>query len=320
VTLYEQHDLFHALGSSHGASRIVRRAYPDAFYTACMAEAYPLWHELERASGKKILTECGLLYFGHRDSNKLRGVADGLYSLNVPHEVADSVRARHFHPQLKLSQDEIAIWTPEAGWVDAAETLRALHGLATADGLTVRQCQKANPTSLSSEYDVVIVTAGAWTCRYAAIPVKVTVQTFAYVEAQIGGPVWIEDSFDQTYGIPSGKSGLKVGVHRAGYPIDPDQPEREPSEEFLGIIRTTATRRFGIENPVLSAPQGCLYTSTKTEDFVFGRLASNVFFASACSGHGFKMGPWVGRILADFAEGKDEPEKHPRFFWAGSGR
>src|SRR5580658_432416 len=76
VFLYEQHDLFHDRGSSHGASRIVRRAYPDAFYTACMAEAYTMWRGLEASSGRHILTECGLLYFGHRDSENLRNVSN----------------------------------------------------------------------------------------------------------------------------------------------------------------------------------------------------------------------------------------------------
>lgn len=316
VSLYEQFDLFHDRGSSHGASRIVRRAYPDAFYTACMQEAYPMWRQLENASGRSILTECGMLYFGHRDSVNLRRVADSLYSLNVPHEVADSSRVQSFLPELKLSKTEIAIWTPEAGWVDAEETLRTLHDLAISDGLEVFGHTRADPLSLAKEHDAVVVAAGAWITRHAPVPVKVTLQTFAYVDTHVGGPVWIEDSRDQTYGIPSGRSGVKIGVHRPGYAIAPDNPGRETSSEFLDIIRRTASSRFGIENPVLKSSHGCIYTSTKNEDFLLGRLAPNVFFASACSGHGFKMGPWIGRILADFAEGKDEPEKHPRFYWA----
>ena len=108
-----------------------------------------------------------------------------------------------------------------------------------------------------------------------------------------------------------------MGVHRAGYPLDPESPERKPDEEFLDIIRRTAEKRFGIENPTLQDAKGCLYTTTKNEDFLLGRLAPNVFFASACSGHGFKMGPWIGRLLADFAEGKDKPERHERFYWEG---
>jgi glycine/D-amino acid oxidase-like deaminating enzyme len=64
VTVYEQFVPGHVRGSSHGESRIVRRAYPDVFYTRCMAEAYPLWEDLQAESGEHLLTECGLAYFG----------------------------------------------------------------------------------------------------------------------------------------------------------------------------------------------------------------------------------------------------------------
>ncbi len=64
VALFEQFGLGHDLGSSHGNSRIVRKAYPDAFYTHCMTQAYPLWAELERHADQRLLHEVGLLYFG----------------------------------------------------------------------------------------------------------------------------------------------------------------------------------------------------------------------------------------------------------------
>ncbi len=317
MNLYERYELFHDRGSSHGASRIVRKAYPDAFFTACMAEAYPIWHDLEKASGHKLLHECGLLYFGSQDAKNLQSVSEGLAEVGVPFEVLDSSHTSNLLPQLRLNSDEIAIWTPEAGWVDAANALKTLLELAIADGLTVHVGKAVDPLQLAAENDVVIVGAGAWTTRYASIPVRVTLQTYAYVDAQIGGPVWIEDSADLPYGFPSDSTGLKIGVHSAGYPIDADDPSRKPSSDFLRIIKDAAVRRFGILEPILKHAKGCLYTTTKTEDFLLGRLAPNVFFASACSGHGFKMGPWIGKLLADFAEGADRPEAHPRFYWSG---
>ncbi len=315
VVLHEQFDLFHNKGSSHGETRIIRRAYPDPFYTACMVEAYPMWHELEVASGRKLVSECGLLYFGKSESQNLRTMAEALQSLSVPHEIADRRRARDLMPDLHLETDEAAVWTPAAGWVDAAGALRAIYDLACSAGLDVRTGSRADPFGLAKENDAVVVAAGAWTPTFVPIPVRVTLQTFAYVDAQIGGPVWIEDSPDLAYGFPSTKSGLKAGIHRSGPRIDPDLASREPQSTFLDAIRDVAARRLGIADPQLVSPTTCLYTSTATEDFLLGRLAPNVFFASACSGHGFKMGPWIGRLLAGFAEGKDEPERHPRFFF-----
>src|SRR5580698_5253671 len=99
VTLFEQFELFHDRGSSHGESRIVRRAYADAFYTSCMSEAYPLWAELEAESGRNLITECGLLYFGGRDAPKIRGVVGGLEELRVPFELRDALSVKELLPE-----------------------------------------------------------------------------------------------------------------------------------------------------------------------------------------------------------------------------
>jgi glycine/D-amino acid oxidase-like deaminating enzyme len=315
VELFEQFQLFHEQGSSHGATRIVRKAYPDAFFTAIMAEAYPLWHDLERASNTKLLHECGLFYFGSQDSADLQSVSRGLSELQVPYQILKSGETADKFPALKLNPDEMGIWTPEAGWVNAALALKVTYELAVSAGLIVHENSAPDPLELAKSFDVVLVAAGAWTTKYLSIPVNVSLQTFAYIDAQIAGPVWIEDSYDNPYGFPSDDRGLKIGIHRAGATTDPDNPSRTPAPEMVELIRQTASRRFGVENPTVRSSQGCLYTTTKNEDFLVGRLADNVFFTSACSGHGFKMGPWSGRMLANFGDGSDSPENHPRFFF-----
>ncbi|HWX08987.1 MAG TPA: hypothetical protein VNY33_03325, partial [Gaiellaceae bacterium] len=46
--------------------------------------------------------------------------------------------------------------------------------------------------------------------------------------------------------------------------------------------------------------ESCLYTSTADGSFVLERRG-RVVVGSACSGHGFKFAPIVGRRLADLA-------------------
>ena len=315
VELFEKFQLFHEQGSSHGATRIVRKAYPDAFFTAIMAEAYPLWHDLEAASNTKLLHECGLFYFGSQDSADLHSVSKGLLNLQVPFEILKANETTDKFPSLRLQSHEMGIWTPEAGWVNAALALKVTYDLAVAAGLVVHENSSPAPLELATQFDVVLVAAGAWTTKYLNIPVNVSLQTFAYIDAEIPGPVWIEDSYDNPYGFPSDDRGRKIGIHRAGTSTDPDNPSRNPSQEMVEIIRETASRRFGVENPTVRSSHGCLYTTTRNEDFLVGRFADNVFFTSACSGHGFKMGPWSGRMLANFGDGSDTPENHPRFFF-----
>src|SRR5690242_1093793 len=89
VTLFEQFACFHDRGSSHGRSRIVRRAYPDALYTMYMQEAYPLWSDLQSKSALPILNEVGLAYFGDGDAPEIVSMIRGLDELNVPFEALD---------------------------------------------------------------------------------------------------------------------------------------------------------------------------------------------------------------------------------------
>src|ERR1700712_231798 len=59
----------HALGSSHGGSRIIRQSYfEDPAYVPLLLRAYELWHRLETDSGADLMTVTGGLYFGPPDS------------------------------------------------------------------------------------------------------------------------------------------------------------------------------------------------------------------------------------------------------------
>ncbi len=315
TVLFEQFTLGHAQGSSHGNSRIVRRAYPDAFYTEIMMDAYPMWAELEAASGQELLHETGLLYFGSKESPQIESVIGSLKSLEVTHKVLSCRAVKNVFAQLFLDDDEVGIWTPEAGWVHAANAVAATLDLAKRAGVEIRENTKVDAEWLAKDFDAFVVCPGAWISDWVAVRTDVTTQTYGYIHANVIGPVWIEDSDENPYGFPSeGPNGMKIGIHKPGPITDPHDLSRLPSGEAVQQIMDTANRRFGIKEPRVENAVGCLYTSTPGEDFLFGRIGQKGYFASACSGHGFKFGPWVGKVLADFVEGKDQPERYFRFF------
>lgn len=203
VTVFEQFPLGHELGSSHGDSRIVRRAYPDAFYTEIMGEGYPLWRELERASGQELLYECGLLYFGDRDNANIRSVINSLESLNVEHSVLDKRTLAPVFPDLILQPHEVGVFTPEAGWVHASLALESTLKLAQSHGAVLRHERVTSLEPLKREFDQVVLCAGPWITQFVPLPVLVTLQTFGYVVGQHYGPVWIEEGPHSLYGFPS---------------------------------------------------------------------------------------------------------------------
>ncbi len=130
---------------------------------------------------------------------------------------------------------------------------------------------------LEAGFDAFVVCAGAWIGEFVPLPVRVTLQTVAYVQASVEGPVWIEDSPELAYGFPSDATGLKMGVHRQGPEYDPEQAERTPLPDDLEIIRDAARRRFGVAEPELEGATGCLYTNAPT------KTSSSAASASAAS-------------------------------------
>ena len=284
TVLFDPRPVGHGLGSSHGPNRIVRRAYPDAHHTALMGEAYPLWRELERASGTSLLHEVGLLCFGPSGGPYVAGLAQALDSQNVPYERNAPTG------DIRLQKGEAAIFVPEAGWVAASAALQATYALALAAGVE----HVPSEAHGLERFDRVAVCAGPWVRRFwPEAPVRVTLQATAFLPTSDEGPVWIEDGPDLLYGFPGGK----VGVHRAGREVDPDDPSRRPPEDMIEAIGDFGCRRLGIDVEPTRAT-GCLYTVTPDEGFRFHRTDARTLVVSACSGHGFKFGPWVGVRVA----------------------
>ena len=61
VTVYEQFELEHTRGSSHGRTRIVRLAYPDPEWVRLAEQARAAWWELEISTGRRLLELYGFL-------------------------------------------------------------------------------------------------------------------------------------------------------------------------------------------------------------------------------------------------------------------
>src|SRR4051812_1285198 len=64
VALFEQYELGHRRGSSHGESRIFRLVYDEPDYVRLGQQALPLWRQAERELGTTLLFTTGGLEIG----------------------------------------------------------------------------------------------------------------------------------------------------------------------------------------------------------------------------------------------------------------
>ena len=294
VTVHEQFDLDHERGSSHGRTRIFRVAYPEPYWVRFAQEAYAGWRELDPS----LLGLYGLIELVADDALTS---ARALDECGVPYRLLDrdEVRARG----ASLPEGWAALYVPDAGVVFAD---RARHAFLQAAGVEVETNRRIGSTD-ELDADVVVVTAGSWIRDLVPdVPVTVTRETVAYFRREGPPPPSIVDLNAETgghgmYSLHDPVYGLKAGAHHAGAEADPDS-ETPPDPAIVERISSWVRERFPDVDPEPVAAQSCLYTTTADEHFVLERRG-RVVVGSACSGHGFKFAPAVGRRLAALALG-----------------
>lgn len=303
AAVFEQFEPGHAQGSSHGGQKIVRRAYPDTFHTRLLVEAHPLWAELEAASGRKIVHECGLLYLGRDGEGALPAMCAALDEVGAPWRPSPEIPS-----PMRLAPGERAVLVPEAGWADTTAALEASWGLAERAGARLVRRKVGSLDELSA-FDRVVVAAGAWAPRLAGLRARPTLQTSAYVEGRYEGPVWIEGFGAELYGFPNapGDGAFKVGFHAEGPEADPEARGRPVDPRQLEALGELAERRFGIPASRLGRAFACIYTRTEGSWFQAGWADRRTLVLSVCSGHGYKFAPWAGRLAARMLDGLEDP-------------
>jgi sarcosine oxidase len=293
VTVYEQFDLDHDRGSSHGRSRIFRVAYPDPDWVRLAEESYAGWKELDPG----LLDLYGLIELA---PDRALTSAAALEECGLPHRFLAAAEAR----ELGTAPPEgwSALFVPDAGIVHAD---KARH--AFLEGIDVRyRSPVADLDALDA--DVVVLTAGSWIGRFFGdLPLTVTRETVAYFRQESAPPSVVEldeRSAHAMFSLHDPVYGLKAGAHHAGVEADPDEPG-EPDPELVERISAWVAERLPLADPEPVGAETCLYTTTPDERFVLERRG-RVVIGSACSGHGFKFAPAVGARLAALAFGRED--------------
>jgi sarcosine oxidase len=315
----------HALGSSHGGSRVYRQAYfEDPAYVPLLLRAWDLWHEL----GRDCFVPTGGLYVGRPDRATFGGSLRAAQEWGLAHEVLGPADVARRFPTFALQPDELALYEERAGFARPERTVAAHLALAAEAGAELRFDEPALGWSAGRSgvsvrtgratytAGALVVAAGAWTPELLAglgLPLVVERQVMHWV-APSGPiapyeaiPVFIcGDGRAQVYGFPAidgPAGGVKISFFRAGGPTTPDTVDRTVRPAEVAELRARARQVLpGLDGPAVAATV-CMYTTTPDEHFVIGRHPAydNVVVAGGFSGHGFKFVPVVGEVLADLA-------------------
>jgi sarcosine oxidase len=343
VTVLERSTPANRAGSSHGSARIFRYAYSNEFYARLVVESRAEWDELQRLSGKQLITRTGAVDFGiERDPADLARV---LERAGVDHELLTAAQARDRWPQITFESD--VLWHGSAGVIDAETSVTAMLDLAAHHGAVVEAgWPVASVERRGAGYRVVaedgstadaahvIVSAGGWlpdllgalslppSFLAAFPPLEVRQENtfhFPYREEIAPGDGWPTFIHKrrgmQIYSLPGGRdaalpdgrSGQKLAEYNGGRSIGSaarQDGQVDPVNRQRVIEYVQRVVPGLVPQPY--AERTCLFTNTPNEDFVVDGV-DGVTVLSPCSGHGAKFAPLMGAIAAEAALGAPAP-------------
>jgi glycine/D-amino acid oxidase-like deaminating enzyme len=334
VLVLEQFAAGHRRGSSHGSSRIVRRAYRDVLYTRLSGEAFELWREVEQQSGTTLLRMLGALDFGPGRDAEL--ISAHLTACSVAHEVLAAVEAERRWPGMRFEGEVVHHF--QAATMDSQAAVDAMTALAGRNGAEVTFGRQV--VALRIEHDMArvelrdgdavtarraVVAAGAWvqplTGTLLPLP-AITVtqqQVFHFARLDVDAPPWpsvihVPHDGGEFYHLAGGRDGgpgddRKVGEHGNG---------TETTAETRDAVIDPSSRQRVVDyvqrwlpglDPSPRAEASCLYTHTPSGDFLIER-AGPLVVCSPCSGHGAKFAPLIGELNVRLAFGEgDVPDR-----------
>jgi sarcosine oxidase, subunit beta len=271
--------------------------------------------------------ETGMLYL-HPESDEaaVRENAERLRGLGISVDVLDADALAAAHPELDLDGVSVGVWEPASGYADPAATTTSLFEAAVAAGVTPRlhtQIAAIEPTAgggatvvthdgEATQCNRLLIAAGPWTKPLAAmagVEVPLTVERHIVATFAWGGaepvPFGFADLPGGYYCKPEGRDLFCLGHLTEGEIVDADDFRETVSEPECAELAEVVMHRIpALVDAEARGGWASLYDVSPDWQPVIGEIADGIFVDAGTSGHGFKLAPALGRLVADLVTGK----------------
>lgn len=314
-----------ASGGTGKSAAVVRQHYSNEFLVRMMKRCIEIFSNFQDCvGGTSGFTNTGWVFLVPQEA-----VAGFEKNMSMQKEVGINTREISKDELLELEPrfhlDDVAriAYEPDSGYADPYLTTTSYIEAAQKLGAEIMQCCPVNSISIEDgrvarvetakgeiSTRIVVNAAGPWSDRVAAmvgltLPLKVSREEEILLLPPLGEKpprLTVSDMAKAIYFRPN--SG-RVLVGR-GYPkkyeyVDPDHYQEEANFKFIDEATTRMSARLPAYSHALvqSAHTG-LYDVTPDWNPVLGRTSVEGFFlASGFSGHGFKLAPAIGELLAE---------------------
>jgi glycine/D-amino acid oxidase-like deaminating enzyme len=316
-------------GSSGKSSAIVRTHYSTEI-TARIAlkSLHTFAHFADVIGGNAGFVQTGMvIVVPAQEEDVLRHKVDFLSGLGINNRLLSIEELRELQPALYTADLAVAAYEPESGYADPAGTTFAFATAARAGGTVIAQGTEVTGISVAHgkiqgvrtpkcdiSSPIVICAAGPWARRVAGmvgldLPLKVTrhqiltVRRHAELEAR--HPVYA-DLVHATYFRPEGDKLTLVGSledQEEPGEADPDRYNEKIDFPFIESYSDRLCRRLPVMQGSFSQGGWAgLYTETPDAHPILDRFADpeGFYVAVGFSGHGFKLSPIIGSMMAEF--------------------
>jgi sarcosine oxidase subunit beta len=319
---------FLAAGSSGKSGAIVRQHYSNPLTARMARESLRVFENFDDAvGGTPVFTRSGMVLVVHgRDRAALEANLTMQRGLGIDARLLTPRELRELDPHVHISEEEIAAHEPEAGFVESVTVVASFAEAARKLGAEIREGVTVTGLHIGGERvggvdtsegrwhaHTVVVATGPWAGQAALaagleLPVQACRTQVALVRKPAGfgaaGPVY-GDFVRGSYFKPTHGEMLHGGTltgEELQQPVDPDAYKEVADEDWVrGVRRAIASRYAEMARGVGRGGFGALYGITPDWHPVIDRLPEleGAFCAVGFSGHGFKLSPIVGRLMAE---------------------
>ena len=330
-------------GSTGKSSAIIRQHYSNEV-TARMAlyslRVFQNFHEVVggdagfRRTGFLVLTP-------EKDLQGLRANVALQRSVGIQTELIDAAELRHRWPYLETMDLVAAAYEEASGYADPNLTVQSFASAAKQRGATIHldtqvsgvrftggSVQGVETTRGGFRAPVVVNCAGPWGARVARMagvqaPIdscRVQVAFFRRPPAYQGDHPVVADFNHGVYWRPETGGLTLVGLidpSEQEAMVDPDNYREAVDFEFVADAGERLVRRFpAIEQGEGAGGFAALYAITPDWHPLIDEVpeGSGFYLCTGFSGHGFKLAPAVGRMVADMVLGQSTEGLHRHLF------
>ena len=315
-----------ASGMTGKSSGIVRCHYGVSSLAAMAAVGLEVFEKADEMFGTDIGFRQTGYVVGVGESNiaALRASLAQQRAVGVQTEEIDRDEVARLWPTAELADFAAFGWEARGGHGDAYRTAQAFASAARRSGVRIRQgtpvtgvvvegdrvtgVRLADGSTIST--GTVVVAAGPWSVPLLAahgIELPITVHREAIVLLDPGvelGPVPVfSDLVSLQYIRPEGSGQLLFGNSDLAVlePADPDRYANRAAPDFLEMAVGKIAHRFpGLDGAaVASTYAGCYDVTPDFNPVLSETPVERLFVAAGFSGHGFKISPAVGSLMAD---------------------